>query len=90
MIKFFIYKLFIKYFLQKHKFLPSTLIYRDGTRTLFEVDSNYYDIDLNPITIVRAYPIGKQLMGISRHEMLEFREFKSMHTEGMAMTTHGN
>lgn len=90
MFKLLIFRLFVKYFLPKHKFLPSALIYREGTRTLFEVDSNYYDKDLNPVTIVRAYPLGKQLMGISRHDILEFHEYKSIPSEGLAMTSHDN
>ena len=76
--------------LEKHKFKPSTLILRDGTVTLYEVDSNYYNTELEPVTVVRAYPLGTQLLGISKHELLEFSEYKKMPKEGMAITAHDN
>lgn len=68
--------LMVFFFLPKHKFKTSDLIFKDGTRTLYEVDSLYYNTNLQPIVIVRAYPMGNELMGINYHEIKEFREFK--------------
>lgn len=82
--------IFKKFFLESHKFKPSTLILRDGTRTLFEVDTNYYNTDMEPVTIVRAYPLGKQMMGISKHEIMEFKEYKKLPSETLGMTSHEN
>lgn len=83
-------KLFVKYFLPKHKFGVSALILRDGTRTLFEVDTNYYNTDLNPVTIVRAYPMGAQLLGISHHDILEYKEYKREVVEAIGITPQDN
>ena len=69
-------KILKKLLLPKHKFNVGDLVYKDGTRTLYEVDSNYYNVELQPVVIVRPYPIGTQLFGIDRHDIKEFREFK--------------
>lgn len=69
-------KALIKFFLPKHHFKNGDLIFKEGTRTLYEVEHSYYAEDLHPITIVRAYPVGKQPYGIDRFDILEFREFK--------------
>lgn len=82
--------LFKKFCLESHKFKPSALIFRSGTRTLFEVDSNYYNKDLEPVTIVRTYPLGKQNMGISKHEIMEFQEYKGLPSETLGMTSNDN
>lgn len=89
MIKKILLKL-LKKLLVQHKFKRSALILKEGAGTLFEVDSNMYDINLKPITIVRAYPLGTQLLGIDEHEILNYSEYKSMPKEGMAMTGHDN
>ncbi len=89
-IKDFLLEFFKNKLLEKHKFKPSSLILREGTRTLYEVDSNYYNTEMDPVTIVRAYPLGTQLMGISKHEILEFKEYRSMPDEGLAITAHDN
>lgn len=82
--------LFKKLCLEEHKFKPSDLIIRDGTRTLFEVDTNYYNKNFEPVTVVRAYPIGTQLMGISHHEIKEFKEYKKMPNETFGFTNTDN
>lgn len=71
-----ILKLMVKLFLPKHKFSEGDLVFKEGTRTLYEVDSNYYSRDLRPVVIVRPYPVGTQLFGIDHHDILEFREFR--------------
>lgn len=82
--------LFTRICLEQHKFKPSTLILREGTRTLFEVDTNYYNLNFEPVTIVRAYPAGTQLLGISHHEIKEYKEYKSMPRETFSATDNDN
>jgi len=82
--------LFNKFCIKSHKFKPSTLIIRDGTRALFEVDTNYYNMEFEPVTIVRAYPMGTQLLGISHHEIKEFKEYKSMPKDTFSTTDNDN
>ena len=82
--------LFKKYCIESPKFKPSSLIIRDGTRTLFEVDCNYYNMQFEPVTIVRAYPMGTQLMGISKHEIKEFKEYKKMPDATFSVTDNDN
>lgn len=83
-------KLFYKYCLTKHKFFPSTLIIRNGTRVLFEVDTNYYNTDFEPVTIVRAFPNGTQLLGIGHHDIIEYVEYKKPVDEKISVTPHDN
>lgn len=90
LLKKFITYLFKVFCLEKHKFKPSDLIARVGTRTLFEVDTNYYNTNFEPVTIVRAYPLGTQVMGISSHEIKEFKEYKNIPKDGFATTTTDN
>lgn len=66
----------LKLLLPKHRFRVGDLVYKDGTRTLYEVDSNYYNTSFDAITIVRPYPIGTQVFGIDKYDIQEFREFK--------------
>jgi hypothetical protein len=82
----FMMKLYRSMFLQKHKFNKGDLIYRSGTRSLYEVDENYYNLNFEPVTIVRAYPVGTQLLGIDRHEILEFKEYRQKLSEGYNTT----
>lgn len=89
-------KLF-KLFLPKHKFHKGALVYKDGTRTLYEVDENYYNTDLDPVTVVRPYPMGKQVFGVDKHDILEFIEHKKPLQVGynttesdVAITAHDN
>lgn len=86
-----------KFLLAKHKFKRGDLVYKDGTRTLYEVDENYYNTDLDPITIVRAYPLGSQVFAIDKYDIMEFFEHKKAlqqqygTTESdVAMTSHDN
>lgn len=92
-LKYYLLKLFtpirfllVFFFLPKHKFKCADLIFKEGTRTLYEVDSLYYNTNLQPIVIVRAYPMGNQLMGINYHEVKEFREYKKPVDSGKAAT----
>lgn len=82
--------IFSRFCIESHKFKPSTLIIREGTRTLFEVDTNYYNTDFKPVTIVRAYPMGTQLLGISHHEIKEYKEYKKMPKDTFATTDNDN
>ena len=73
-----ILKIMVYLFLQKHPFNVGDLVFKDGTRTLYEVDTNYFNRELQPITVVRPYPIGTQLFGISHHDIKEFKEFRKI------------
>lgn len=90
LIKKFFVNIMRDYLLEKHRFKPSALIKKEGANTLFEVDSNYYDTNMDAVTVVRAYPMGTQLLGVSKHDVLEFEEFKNMPKESMAYTAHDN
>jgi len=87
----------LRFFLSKHKFKKGDLVYKDGTRTLYEVDENYYNTNLDPVTIVRPYPLGNQVFGIDKHDILEFLEFRKPLQDGynttesdVAITAHDN
>ena len=79
-------KLVVKFLLPVHKFRVGDLVFKDGTRTLYEVDTNYFNSDLQPVCIVRPYPIGTQVFGIDHFDILEFREFKGSVNKGTATT----
>jgi hypothetical protein len=72
----FILKLVAKYLLPRHRFKTGDLVFKDGTRTLYEVDTNYYNTDLQPVTVVRPYPVGTQVFGIDQYDIKEFREYR--------------
>lgn len=66
-------KLYIRFFLKKHKFPPASLIHRKN-RVLFEIEFNWYDESFQPVSIVREIKSGK-IFSIRFDEMLEFREY---------------
>lgn len=89
----------LKKFLRKHIFKPSDLIYKTGTRVVYEVEMNYYDKNLDPVTIVRRFGGTTHLYAIDRHRILEFKEYKKLPnpplysnfaTEAMVITDHEN
>lgn len=67
-------------YLKQHPYPPSTLIHRGDSEkgcstVLFEIEFNWYDHELNPVSIVRQCKTGKQF-SVSFFELLEFREFQ--------------
>ena len=69
---------FLKVLLKKHKFYPTDLVIRPGTRVIYEVEINYYTKDLKPVTIVKRYGSSVPLFGIDEYEILEFTEYKKV------------
>lgn len=85
------------YLLPKHKFKKGDLVYKEGTRTLYEVDENYFNTVFDPVTIVRPYPLGKQVFGVDKHDILEFHEYRKSLNVGynttesdVGITAHDN
>jgi len=73
-MKNFLHKLFVRFFLKKHMFPPGVLIHRRKATILFETEFNWYDNDLQPITVVREIKSGK-IFSINSYEMYEFKEY---------------
>lgn len=71
LIKFLIKNKFIK----QHEYPPSTLIHRRKAKVIYEVEFNWYDQDLLPISVVREVHSGKKF-SINYYEMYEFKEFQ--------------
>jgi len=66
-------RLYRRFFLKKHKFPPTTYIHRRKSAVVFEVNLNWFDEDLEPVSLVREVHSGKNF-SIRYHEMLEFVE----------------
>lgn len=62
-----------KYKGSQHKFKPTDLIHRHNT-ILFEVEFNWYNEDLEPITIIRGVKNGK-IGTIHRDEWIEWNVY---------------
>jgi len=60
--------------LKKHKYPASVLIQKQNSTVIFEVEVNWYDEDLNPVSVVREVQSDKRF-SIRYEEMLEFKEF---------------
>lgn len=69
-----IYKLFIKYFVKKHKFPPGILIHHNKGKVVFEIEVNWYDETFHPVSVVREVKSGK-MASIRYDEMKEFKEY---------------
>lgn len=66
-------KLYRRFFLKKHKFPPTVYIHHRKGAVVFEVELNWYDEDLQPVSLVREVKSGKSF-SIRYSEMLEFVE----------------
>lgn len=64
----------LKRLLKKHKYPVSVLIHKKTSDTVYEVQKNYYDLDLNPVTLVLEYG-GSRLLSIDHIDMLEYQEY---------------
>lgn len=62
-------------FVNKHQYPESTLIHRRKAKVLFEVEFNWYDKELKPISVIRAVK-GGQIASVSDSEMYEFKEYE--------------
>lgn len=67
-------RLYRKFFIQKHLFPAGTLVHpRKGT-TVFEIEFNWYDEDMQPVSIVRQVA-NNQIASIRYNEMRGFKEY---------------
>jgi hypothetical protein len=66
-------RIYKRFFLKKHLYPPSVYIHRKNSAVVFEIELNWYDEDLEPVSLVREVKSGKSF-SIRYHEMLEFRE----------------
>lgn len=73
MIKQLLSRLFKKYFLKKHLFPPTTYVHRKHSGVVFEIELNWYDEVLDPVSLVREVKSGKTF-SIRYSEMQEFVE----------------
>lgn len=72
----FIIKFFAKHKLAKaHEYPPTTLIHRRKAKIIYEIEFNWYDNDMLPISIVREVHSGKTF-SVSYYEMFDFKEFQ--------------
>jgi len=70
-LKFFVIHKYIK----RHQFPESTLIHRRKATVIYEVEFNWYDETLMPVSLVREVKSGKQF-SVSFYELYEFKEFQ--------------
>jgi len=61
-------------FLKKHVYPTSTLIHRKKASIVYEIEMNWYDEELNPVSIVRDVKTGK-VFSVRLTEMIEFKEY---------------
>lgn len=65
----------LKNLLKKHKYPVSVLIHKKNSEDIiYEVQKNYYDLDLSPVTLVLEYG-GTRVMTIDNIDMLEYQEY---------------
>lgn len=74
-MKKFLSKLYKRYFLKRHKFPPTTYIHRKNAAVVFEIELNWFDEDLEPVSLVREVKSNKNF-SIRYYEMLEFVELQ--------------
>jgi len=78
-------RLYRRFFLQKHKFPPTTYVHHRRGGVIFEIELNWYDEDLLPVSLVREAKSGKTF-SIRHHEILEFVELRGAQpTDGIAI-----
>ena len=66
--------LFKNKYAKNHTFPVSTLVHRKKARVIYEVEFNWYDNELKPITVVREVQSGK-VFSISGLEIDDFKEY---------------
>lgn len=65
---------FVKKRLKKHKYPEAVLIHKPSQGVVYEIQKNYYDLDLKPVSLVLEYG-GTRVLTISEIDMLEYREY---------------
>lgn len=76
-----ILKLIRKYILKPHKYPTSTLIQRKNGSVVFEVEFNWFDEILEPVSIVRDIKTQK-IYSVRSLEMHEFKEYTGSDPNG--------
>ena len=64
----------LKKLLKKHKYPESCLIKRENSDTVYEIQKNYYDVNLNPVVLAMEYG-GVRLITIDHIDILGFVEY---------------
>lgn len=67
-------RFFKRFFLKKHQYPAGILIHRRKAVVLFEIEFNWYDEDLNPVSVVREVKSNKTY-SVRHDEMFEFKEY---------------
>lgn len=73
-MKQFFRNILIKFFVNKHKYPPSTLIHRKKNPVIYEIEFNWFDESFSPVSIVREVKSNK-IFSVREDEMLEFVEY---------------
>jgi hypothetical protein len=69
-------KFFVKHkYLKQHQYPASTLIHRKNAKIIYEIEFNWFDDKLIPVSLVRETQSGKQF-SVSYYDMYEFREYQ--------------
>lgn len=75
LLKKLITKLYHKFCVRKHKYPPSCIIHRaNNTKVVFEIEFNWYDENLSPVSVVRNVKTDK-IYSVREMEMLDFVEY---------------
>ena len=67
-------RLFKKTVLKKHQYPAACLIHRRNGSTIFEIEFNWYDEDLNPVSVVREVK-SQKIFSVRHLEMFDFKEY---------------
>jgi len=71
-----ILKFFIKHkYLTQHQYPVSTLIHRKKAKVIFEIEFNWFDDNLDPVSLVREVQSGKTY-SVGHYDMYDFKEFE--------------
>lgn len=67
-------KLYLKFFLRKHLFPVGIMIHRKKATVIYETEFNWYDENLQPVTVIREVKSGK-IFSMQYLEMSDFKEY---------------
>lgn len=67
-------RLYRKLFIRKHLFPAGVLIHPKKGTTVFEIEFNWYDEDMQPVSVVRQVS-NNQIASIRYNEMQGFKEY---------------
>jgi len=86
----FLLRFFLKHkYTKQHHYPTAILVHRRKAKVIYEIEFNWYDNDLLPVSLVREVISGKRF-SISYYEMYEFKEFAgSDYTIGNSIGNYG-